>query len=246
MPEQIQDPMEYIWEKVPKTKEGLIHYLPGDIPYLYRNGFVDSTRFTYQQWKNAFEDVKQGDGSYFVSRDKFMSLRPYRYVGPVFKPFDPNLVREGEWTDEDLKKLYSRSIKPSSGIVEEVFWNSVKALKDQGLVKNGNLLVDATVKKQLAYLIERFPSPRRRLEKEVNRIREERENQARTIAKNRDASGFVAGKFASEAKMEEFKKLETSAPVRPPAQSHQVASYPDENPTVDIKKLRKPGKKITG
>ncbi|MBI2339977.1 MAG: hypothetical protein HYU99_06405 [Deltaproteobacteria bacterium] len=241
MPQEIQDPMEYIWEKVPKTKEGFIHYLPGDIPYLYRNGFVDSTRFAYPQWKNAFDDCKQADGSYLVSKEKFMSLRPYRYTGPVFKPFDPNLVREGEWTDEDLKKLYFRSIKPSSGITEEVFWNSVKALKDQGLVKGGNLLVDATVKKQLAYLIERFPSPRRRLEKEVNRIREERETQARAISCDRDASGFVGGKLSSEAKVEDLKKLQSSAPVRAPVQT-----YPDEAPAVDIKKLRKPGKKITG
>ncbi|MBI4411303.1 MAG: hypothetical protein HY541_02325, partial [Deltaproteobacteria bacterium] len=78
-------------------------------------------------------------------------------------------------------------------------------------------------------------------EKEVNRIREEREVQARAIAKNRDASGFVAGKFASESKTEEFKKLQTSAPVRSPVQS-----YPDESPSIDIRKLRKPGKKITG
>lgn len=234
--------MEYIWEKVPKTAEGFIHYLAGDVPYLYQNGFVDTNRFSYNEWKQAFKDCEQQDGTYLISKDKFLSLRRFRYGGPVFTPFDPYRVREGEWADEDLKKLFERSIKPSSGITEDIFWNSVKALKDAGSVQNGKLWVDASVKKQLAYLIERFPSPRRRLEKEVHRIREEREAQLREVAATRDGSIFVAGKLASETKLEEFKKLETVASTK--------AEFPSrKDPTeegIDIKKLRKPGKKITG
>src|SRR5690349_10807510 len=125
MAEDVKDPMEYIWDKVPKNKQGFIHYLPGDIPYLYNNGFVDSQRYTYEQWKSAFVDCLQSDGSYLVSKDKFMSLRPFRYVGNVFTPFDPKRVREGEWNDGDLKKLFERSIKPSSSISEEIYWNSI-------------------------------------------------------------------------------------------------------------------------
>lgn len=243
MADQIQDPMEYIWEKVPKTKEGLIHYLPGDIPYLYKNGFVDATKYTYPQWKAAFDDVRQADGSYLVSQNKFMSLRRFRYVGPCYKPFDPQKVREGEWTDADLKKLYDLSIKPSSAIQEEVYWNSVKALKDMGLKKNGNLIIDKTVKTQLAYLIERFPSPRRRLEKEVNRIREERETEYRAVTKNRDSSKFITGKLASETRMEKFKELETAAPAS--TSSPKVAAIKTAG-AIDIKKLKKPPKKISG
>lgn len=230
--------MEYIWEKVPKTAEGLIHYLPGDIPYLYQNGFVDTRRFTYPQWKAAFKDCEQDDGTYLVSRDKFMSFRVYRYTGPVFQPFEPHRVREGEWTDADLQKLFDLSIKPSSGIPEDVFWNSVKALKDQGLVKGKNLLVDKATKTQLAYLVERFPSPRRRLEKEVARIREERETTYRETTKNRDASRFTAGKLASESKMEEFKGLQSKTEKPSKAVSTDAG--------ISIKKLKKPSKKITG
>lgn len=242
MAEEIKDPMEFIWEKIPKTKKGLVHYLPGDIPYLYRNGFVDSARYTYQQWKSAFEDCIQDDGSYFVSKEKFMSLRPFRYVGPVYKPFDSQKVREGEWTDEELKKLYVLSIKPSSAIPENIFWNIIKDLKGRGLIKNGNLIVNKDVKIQLAYLIERFPSPRRRLEIEINRIREERENQLRGATKKRDSSTFTVGKIASETKTEDFKKLESSGPVK----SKAPAETAEEKPTIDIKKLRKPRGKITG
>lgn len=239
MAEEIKDPMEYIWERVPKTKGGLIHYLPGDLPYLYQNGFVDTVQFTYDEWKAAFEDCKQSDDSYLVSYDKFMSLRRFRYTGPVYKPFDPHKVREGEWTDADLKKLFELSIKPSSTIPEEVYWNSVKALKSQGLIKNGNLLVNKAVKTQLAYLVERFPTPRRRLEKEVTRIREERETQLRQNQKDRDKSHFLTGKLASEVKMEQFKNLQRAAKSGPicPAPSSEG---------IDLKKLKKPPKKISG
>lgn len=241
MAEQFTDAMEYIWERVPKTKDGLIHYLPGDLPYLYRNGFVDTQRVSYKEWKAAFDDCLQSDGAYLVSKEKFFSLRAYRYEGPVFKPFDPTKVREGEWVDTDLQKLFDLSIKPSSTIPEDVFWNSVKALKDQGFTQNGNLLVNEAVKKQLAYLIERFPSPRRRLEKEVNRVREEREKEFRAVTDNRDSSAFVAGKFASEDKMEQFKNLEKKA-----AKAKPTLPQPKAAEGVDIKKLRKPTRKITG
>jgi len=243
MSEEITDPMQYIWDKVPKTKEGFILYLAGDIPYLYRNGFVDTQQFSYQTWKAAFDDCLQPDGTYLVSEEKFMSFRKFRYEGPLFKPFDPNRVRSGEWNDNDLQKLYDLSIKPSSTVAEDVFWNSVKALKDQGFEQNGNLLVNEAVKKQLSYLIERFPSPRRRLEKEVGRLREEREEEFREVTKNRDSSKFVAGKFASEDKMEQFKALENkSAYTKAPASKAAKSKKAD----VDIKKLRKPSRRISG
>lgn len=238
--EDITDPMEFIWDKVPKNKQGCIHYLPGDIPYLYRNGFVDSTRYTYDKWKKAFEDCKQDDGSYIVNKNKFLSLRIFRYNGPVFEPFDSNRVREGEWTDEQLKKLYILSIKVSSTITEEIFWNSVSALKKQGLVKNGNLLVNKAVKTQLSYLIERFPSPRRRLEKEVSRLRDERESQVRNTAKNRNASGYVIGKLSSEDKMEKFQKMQASGPQK------ATIPQPATSETIDLKKLKKPSGRISG
>lgn len=243
MAEEINDPMEYIWEKIPKTKEGLVHYLPGDIPYLYFNGFVDAVQFSFEEWEGAFNDVKQEDGTYLVSRDKFMSLRRFRYVGPLYRPFDPQRLPEGEWTDEDLQKLYDLSIRPSSGITEEVYWNSIKALKGQGLVaNNGRLILNKAVKTQLAYLIERFPSPRRRLEKEVHRIRQEREAEYRSAVEKRDASIFMAGKLASEDKQERFQALQSAGHSTAAA----VKKILPDKPGIDIKKLKKPPRKISG
>lgn len=94
----------------------------------------------------------------------------------------------------------------------------------------------------MAYLIDRFPSPRHRLEKEVHRIREKREEKVRKVTKDRDSSSFTVGKISSETKKEEFEKLQSSGPIQQ-SKSKEPAK---EKPTIDIKKLRKPGKKISG
>lgn len=246
MSENISDPMEYIWERVPKNAQGYIHYLAGDIPYLYRNGFVDSTRFTYEQWKKAFDDCLQSDDSYLVSKEKFFSLRLFRYTGPLYEPFDAKKVREGEWVDADLKKLFKRSIQPSSSITEDIYWNSIAALKKQGFVSpQGNLMVNKAVKTQLAYLIERFPSPRRRLEKEVSRLKKEQEEKEMDMAGKRDTSLFTTGKATSNIQAEKLEKFQSSQPVRA---SHVVKTTPlkKSGEEIDIKKLQKPRGKIKG
>jgi hypothetical protein len=238
-----QDPMEYIWERVPKTKDGFIHYLPGDIPYLYTNGFVDTLAFTFQEWSAAFQDCIQPDKSYLIPKEKFLSLRTFRYEGPVFPPFDAQKVREGEWDDENLQKLYDLSIKPSSSIQKDIFWNSINSLKKQGFVQNGNLLINKAVKTQLAYLVERFPSPRRRLEKEVARIRKEQQAQFKDVNQSRDSSSFEEGKAVSEVKAEKFKELQAKAPIAPTLTSPDVVL---KHEAIDIKKLKKPMSKIVG
>lgn len=240
MSEHFDDPMEFIWEKIPKTKAGLVHYLPGDIPYLYLHGFVDSNRYGYQEWKDAFADTRQDDGSYLVSKEKFLTLRKFRYAGPVFKPFDPDKIREGEWSDEEIQKLFEFSFKPSCALIDEVFWNSINALKKQGFVNNGKLLVNKAVKTQLKFLIDKWPSPRRKLEQEVQRIREEREATFRSNTQNRDATRFTSGKLASEAKQEDFQKLQGASPKRDAPPPTTTAE------TIDIKSLRRPRGKITG
>ncbi|MBX7149431.1 hypothetical protein K1X76_10160 [bacterium] len=240
MTEEFKDAMEYIWDRIPKTKEGNVRYLLGDLPYLYQNGFVDSNQFTYEQWKAAFEDCKQDDDSYILTKEKFLSLRKFRYVGPVFEPFDASKVREGEWTDDDLAKLYHRSIKPSSTVPEQVYFNMIKALKErEGLQQNGRLLVNKTVKTQLGYLIDRFPSPRRKLEIEVSRLRKEREKDFREVNENRDVSKFVAGQFESEEELKKFKSLQNKAGA-------PVKQKIDTSKTVDLKSLKRPPKKISG
>lgn len=238
---QKPDPMEYIWSRLPKQDGGkTVQYLPGDIPYLYYNGFVDTQKYSYKQWETAFTPFKQTDGNYLLDKSQFMSLRVFRYYGPSHAIFDPFRLREGPWPDDELEHLYLKSIKPSSSISEKVYWTAIGALKKQGKVNEENeLVIDEKVKQQLNYLLEKFPSPRRRLEKEVARIKKEKEEELLGASRDRDKSKFGVGKTKGEKNLDQFKKLESSADT----QNNLV----DENKeTVDLKSLRKPNHKFMG
>lgn len=226
----------YIWEKVPKTKEGFIKYIPNDLPYLYHNGFVDTKAHTYEQWVEAFQPCKQEDGTYLIDRDHFLNLtwfRP-RIVG---KPFDPFKVPEKEWTDEHLGIMYKLRIYEGSEVSEDTFWKVIEALKKKGHQKNGNLYFNGEVKTTIFELIERFPSPARRLQKAVAEIRKKEEDKFRKGSATKTKSQFVSGQFESEKKLESFQQLQSkSAPIEEP----EI----DESKTVDLKSLRRHSKKI--
>ncbi len=235
----IFDPMEYIWDKLPKMPDGRVLYFVTDPPYLYENGFVDTTSFTLPEWEAAFQPFKQKDGNYILSKDDFFSLRRYRDNNVAKTPFDANTLREGPWPDSELDTLYELTIKPSSSLSHSIYWTAINALKRQGHVDaNQQLNIDDKVKKQIAYLIERFPSPRRRLEKEVARIKQEEKDKERATQKNRNASDFVVGKTKSEQTADAFKNLEG----RP---QNQIIN-PDSKNNVDLKTLRKPNPKFMG
>jgi hypothetical protein len=235
--------MEDTWETLPKNKDGkTITYFPGDVDYLYDNGFVDTMKWSRKQWQGAFETFPKNGKNYILTRDDFLALTLFRYNGPVGEPFDPQKLREGPWEDEELDYLYLRSIKPSSAIKEEIYWASVKSLKESGQVDDkGNLVVDEAVKKQLAYLLDKFPSPRRKLEKEVTRLRKERGIKIQKQSENRDASGFMVGETDSEVKAKDLKSLESySSPAQQPP------SDDDGKPSVSLKDLKKPKGTIKG
>jgi len=243
MAQQPFDPMEYIWERLPKNKDGkTVKYLVGDIPYLYHNGFVDTLKFSYKQWETAFIPFKQTDGTYLLDKPSFFTLRIFRYNGPSHAAFDPAKLRDGAWPDNELEHLYQKSIRPSTSITKEIFWNSVKALKTAGFVNDkAELICNERVRKQLSYLLDKFPSPRRRLEKEVFRIKNARDAGTALQQKNRDASNFVIGKTQKESEMEQFQKLQSSQ-AAPQAQT----AHKTEGEALDLKSLRKPGGKVIG
>lgn len=231
--------MEYIWDRIPKNKGGkTIRYLAGDIPYLYENGFVDAAKFTYKQWKQSFEAFKQEDGSYILTKEDFFTLRLFRYNGPSHDVFNAEKLREGPWPDDELEFLYNKSIQPSSRVAHDIYWNSINALKRQGFVnENNELIVNDKVKKQLTYLVEKFPSPRRRLEKEVKKIREQRSEQMNEHMKNRNASGFSVGETQSEEKNKEFEKLQSKQQTQSTSSQKQKNTKEE---SFDLKSLKKP------
>lgn len=236
------DAMEYIWGRLPKQKDGkTIRYLPGDLPYLYNNGFVDCVKFTLDQWQRAFAVFRQQDGTYVLNKEQFMAMRVFRYTGPTHEVFDAMKIRPGTWLDEKLKILYNKSIKIASTIPEDIFWTSVKAMKKSGLVDaQGNLFIDDRVKTQINYLVDRFPSPRRRLEKEVARLRKERDAHLSSNQKNRDASGFIVGKTGKESQLEDLRKLQSSATSQNTSVRDTISQpVKTTGESLDLKSLRK-------
>lgn len=238
------DAMEYIWERLPKEQDRqTVRYQPNDIPYLYHYGFVDTTKFTYLQWKQAFENFKQPDDTYLLNKKQFMSLRVFRYVATDYTPFDPHKLRLGVWPDKELDFLFEKSIKPSCHLPKEIYLNSIQSLKKSGnATPEGHLILNDAVIKQLQYLVEKFPTPRRRLEKEVTRLREEKEKIYQGHLSNRNESKFTIGETQSEHQFETLKKLESTHHI---ATSEEAV---DEENLVDLKSLknkaRKPNKFI--
>lgn len=241
---QFFDAMEYIWERLPKNKDGkTISYLPGDPAYLYHNGFVDAIKYTFDQWLSALIPFKNKDSSgYTLDRRGFMMLKVFRYHGPSHEVFDPVKLRDGSWPNDELEYLYENSVRYSSTISRDIFWRSIDALKKKGFTdKSGQLLVNDVVKKQFEYLVEKFPSPQRRLEKEVKRLREERDEELSKHQSNRDASSFTIGTSQKEEELKKFKELETA---QKPATEKSTPD--DSGAVIDIRSLKKPTGKVKG
>ncbi len=243
------DAMEHIWDRLPKERDGkTVRYLLGDIAYLYKNGFVDTKLYTYEQWKAALLPYQKPDASYILSKDDFISLRKYRLAGVEKEPFDPMKIADGPWDDARVKALYHKAIKPSSEVPEDIFWNSIAALKRAGCIDEmGRLVINEKAKTQIGYLIERFPSARRRLEKEVSRLRKEKDQALMDAAKNRNTSGFSIGITESEYQLNSFQKLQSSL-----SEDEQEKDFYKEDLNVDeeemlsIKALRKPPSRMRG
>lgn len=235
--------MEYIWGRLPKNPDGkTVKYLYGDLAYLYHNGFVDTLKYTYKQWETAFIPFKQTDGTYLLDKPGFMTLRIFRYNGPSHAAFDPAKLREGPWPDDELEHLYEKSIKPSSSVTREIFWTAMGALKKAGSADaEGKLVINEKVKKQLAYILEKFPSPRRRLEKEVARLKKEKEVEKLANTASRESSDFVVGKTKTENTLESLKKLQASQAT---TESKKPTLKGEE--ALDLKSLKRPGGKLIG
>ncbi len=160
--------MEYIWDKMKKNKDGTITFKDADVAYLYIHGFVDTKKHSLENWQQAFESFKDKDGDFSLSKERFLSLAPFRYNGPVGKIFDASKIREGSWSDEELKLLFEKSISKVSRINEKIFWTYIKKHKKSGSKdKKGNFIMDRNAKSALREFVEQFPSAQRLLEKKI-------------------------------------------------------------------------------
>lgn len=245
MSDQNYNSMEHIWEKIPKQKDGqTIRYIAADLDYLYFHGFVNSRLFSLKQWKTALGHFKQDDGSYVLNKEQFLALAPFRYTGPSHEVFDVNKLPEGPWTKDDLKKLYDESVAVASDITEKMYWTLIDSFRDNpdNMDQDGNLYLNNTVKAGLFVAIEQFPSPRRRLEQEVDRLREQRSKDLSANQVQRDKSGFNVGSTKQEDTLDALKKFEGKGAASKTAEQTTVSSEEE----LDLKKLRKPTGKFYG
>ena len=163
--EQTQTMMNSLWagfEKVVDPNKGECVRFNADDPWcLYHGGFVDTERFTLEQWESMFVSSKQADGSYLMNYNDFMKLSPYRFFGIIRPPLDPMTLREGWYTLEDWRAYCLYSILPSTTLTVEHFVKSEDVMVEKGLLVEGKILIDQQQKLELQRLLDTYPSPKR-------------------------------------------------------------------------------------
>lgn len=184
--------LQSIWDgvaaKAPDGNKCIFFNSRTDIEYLYATGFVDEKQFSLQEWIDSFSDSLQPDGRYLVNEIQWMDKARYRYSGPVGAPFDPMTLREGEWTEEEIKSLAKEKLFPSVYFSVENFEKIMEDVKKGPYYVNGKFIVNQAVKADWAWILNEYPSPRR--------IREMRLMEARTAAHPTGQKG--PSRFTSE------------------------------------------------
>lgn len=235
-----QDPMEYIWEKTAKLVDPggqkIIHYTNNEeLAYLYDSGFVDTAKFTIEQWRAAYADSLQPDGSYKVTHNQWLAKRPFRYNGPIPTPFDPLKLPDGDISRDEMTALVKKEIVPATPLKETQIPQFVDALALRYLSKEGKFMVGAGLKKELAWLLENHPSPFRRLQLRVANVIETRKQATTAQAAALAASLFSKGKSSDEKAAQKIAAIEKTK--RP-----EVIIQPKEKMTdlkTELKKRKK-------
>lgn len=157
--------MEHLWDTLDKTPDGAhIRYSIIDVEQLWWMGFVDTHRISLENWTRLFDPYLQGDGSYLLNRDQFLSLEEHRYKGEIRIPFDARLINEGKYTEEGLDELVEASVVPSCGLPREQIASFFAKLKKEFRKPDGLILIEMPAKLMIKALIDEHPSPLRNLE----------------------------------------------------------------------------------
>lgn len=161
-----RETMRAIWKSMHESDpamppDQLIFEGENDLAYLYSSGFVDTDQFSYQEWAKAFRSQRQKDGRFVLSLDEWLDKTKFRYAGPIYPPFDLDRIQDGDWTEEDFRKLIVKYLLPETAITEKQFFDALKAGEQTGEIKDGIVKVDAALKEELKQLLDRFPSVRR-------------------------------------------------------------------------------------
>ncbi len=156
------DPMKFIWDRQaqpgPDGKKYIRYAHTGEIAYLYRTGFVDTDRFTQEEWVAAFQTSKRPDGSFWLTEEQWVAKRKFVYLGPVSDPLEPATLSPGPWSSRDFDNLLKTKILPALDIDEK----SLRTLLPKnGLLqeKTGSFLLTPDFKHFIQTLLIDRPSP---------------------------------------------------------------------------------------
>lgn len=157
--------MKEIWDTTsipaPDGNRYLLLKNEDDLIYIYACGFVDEGKFRWEEWVDSFVDSLMQNGAYMVSEVQWMDKVRFRYEGEIGKPFDPYLVREGDWPEEEFWKLFREKVLPSVYFTEEELKKIFDMGKGNGFFKNGKFRMSQELKADLLHLLNTYPSPQR-------------------------------------------------------------------------------------
>lgn len=233
-------PMEELWEKIASpgpSGEKFIHYKSEyNLVYLYANGFVDFRKYSLKGWIDAFGESRQKDGSFRISRDQWIAKGRYRYDGPIGPLFDPNKLKERDYTEAEFAILLKRSICPATTIPEKNIPAILDHYRKGKKLVDGKIRMDRSLKREIAATLQKIPSPLRQLQLTVALFR--KKGPAAPTAPTAPAkSGYATGKEAGHLAAERLVRLASGAKPAP-------ATKPAAGgiPLKDLRKRRTPGR----
>lgn len=231
------DPMEQIWEKIATpdaTGEKVVVYKgEQDLVFLYANGLVDADQYGLEEWVAAFADSRQKDGTYRLTHEQWMAKKKFRYNGPVHKPFDPQRLKDGEYTPEEFYGILKEELVPSTWLTEQSIPKVMKNYQAAGKFKDGKFVIDQALKDDFEKILRFYPSPLRILQIDVHGL----PTQKKLVAGMPPASvsGFVQG---TEMGREAARALEALY-GRPAAAQPTAASQTSQAASTTLKDLMK-------
>ncbi|MBU4484067.1 hypothetical protein KKA47_01455 [bacterium] len=234
--------MEFIWTTLEKREDGLYVLLTADdLNYLWHVGFVDTEQCPINEWVDAFEDSKQPDGTYHVTKDEFLAKDKHRYQGIIHVPFDAMRINEGKYTNDGLNDLIEKSIKPSLDYPPDELHKFFEEFKEKYRDKDDLIVMDMTGKKEIGKLIEDNPSPLRCLEFIYDEMAyamavSQGEEEIQPVADGKQSAAVEASCFMStpSTKTEELGKQLKNLEASSKSKEENVV---DESKTTDLKSI---------
>ena len=172
--------MRWLWGQLHRSNlkmppDKLILRGEDDLIYLYQTGFVDTDRYSLQQWLAAFRPHCKSKDLYELSLEEWLDKAPYRYAGAVQPAFDPGTLREGSWTLDELKQLIKDKFLKETEIPYEMFYRAIEKTLETGRFKEKSFMMDKRIKTALRKLLDEHASPQRHRALAVEQVRRHEE-----------------------------------------------------------------------